>query len=85
MTNGSSTTNYADPPQYSIGRSIALHLLPGVLILAFYIITAPIMESLGYPAFLALLLAIAFVLVPFELGYLFYRGEERNGTYSLKG
>ena len=85
MTIINDPTNMAVPPQHSIARSVGLHLLPGLLILIFYVSTAPIMESLGYPAFMALLLAIAFVLIPFELGFLLYQGKRRNGTYSLKG
>lgn len=30
-------------------------------------------------------MAILLVLIPFELGFLFYQGEKRNGNYSLKG
>ena len=85
MTNRTVITNYAHPPQHSIGRSIVLHLLPGALMLVFYAIAAPILENLGFPSFMSLLLAIAFVLIPFELGYLFYRGKKRNGTFTLEG
>ena len=85
MTNGTSTTNDDHTFQHSIGRSIVLHLLPGALMLVFYLITAPLVENLGFPSFMALLLAIAFVLIPFELGYLLYRGKKRNGRYSLQG
>jgi len=85
MKNISDPTNMADPLQHTIARSVGLHLLPGLLILIFYVITAPIIEILGYPAFMALLLAIAFVLIPFELGYLLVQGKKRNRKYSLKG
>jgi membrane protease YdiL (CAAX protease family) len=71
--------------QHSVGRSILLHLLPGALILAFYVIAAPVTESLGAPSFLALLLAIAFILLPFELGYLLVEARRRNGSFSLEG
>ena len=33
--------------QDSLVQSVVLHLLPGLLILIFFMITAPIMESLG--------------------------------------
>ncbi len=73
-------------PQHPIPRSIALHLLPGVLVLAFYVlIGVPVAERLGYPALLGLVLAGAFVLVPFELGWLLYLGLRRNGRTSLEG
>jgi len=85
MTNTIESTHLTDHLQHSIAKSIGLHLLPGLLILIFFVIVAPTLEGLGYPVFLALLLAIAFVLIPFELGYLFYRGKKRNSTYSLNG
>jgi membrane protease YdiL (CAAX protease family) len=30
-------------------------------------------------------LAAIFILIPFELGYLFYKGKKKNGQFSLKG
>jgi membrane protease YdiL (CAAX protease family) len=61
--------------QHSIGRSVGLHLLPGALITAFYIGVAPVVRDLGFPSLMALYLAIIFVLIPFELGYLLYRAR----------
>jgi hypothetical protein len=52
-----------------------LHLLPGALIVVFYVIAAPVVKSLGFPALMAIYLAIVFVLIPFELGYLFYQAR----------
>lgn len=66
-------------------QTVVLHLLPGVLILVFFVVTAPLVDSLGAPLFLALLLAIAFVLIPFELGYLLYQGKQKHGVLSLRG
>ena len=54
---------------------MALHLLPGALITAFYIGVGPIVRSLGFPSLMALYLAIVLVLIPFELGYLLYRAR----------
>ena len=71
--------------QHSLLRSIVLHLLPGVLILLFYIVTAPLAERLGFPSGTALFVAIGVILIPFELGYLLYQGKKRNGIFSLKG
>jgi membrane protease YdiL (CAAX protease family) len=56
-----------------------LHLLPGVLMVAFYVLAAPLVRGLGFPSLMAIYLAILFVLIPFELGYLFYRAR-KNGT-----
>jgi hypothetical protein len=46
---------------------------------AFYVLAAPLVRSLGFPSLMAIYLAILFVLIPFELGYLFYRAR-RNGS-----
>lgn len=69
--------------QHSLGKSIILHLFPGVLIAIFFAITAPLVLSAGYPAIVALLLGILFVLIPVELGYLIYQGRRMHGTNSL--
>jgi membrane protease YdiL (CAAX protease family) len=65
--------------QHSLARTLVLHLLPGALITAFYIVAAPVLRSFGFPSLMAFFLAILFVLIPFELGYLFYRARE-NGS-----
>ena len=85
MTEDNVTQTEAGVEQHSLVQSIVLHLLPGVLILLFYIITAPLAERLGFPSAIALFVAIGVVLIPFELGYLLYQGRKRNGTLSLKG
>jgi membrane protease YdiL (CAAX protease family) len=70
---------------HSIGTSLLLHLLPGVAMLAFVALVAPLMRSRGLPPLFAGALAILFVLVPVELGYLLYLGWKRNGHLSLRG
>lgn len=82
---GNVSTSESNIEQHSIIKSIILHLLPGILILIFYIIVAPIFERNGIPSMNALLLAIAVVLIPFELGFLLYQGKKKNGRFSLKG
>ena len=62
-----------------------LHLLPGALITLFFALTAPVARGLGLPSLLAILFAIPFVLIPFELGYLLREGKRRNGRLSLEG
>jgi membrane protease YdiL (CAAX protease family) len=80
-----SITSGPDVLQQPILESILLHLLPGVLTALVYVMTAPLLNLLGYPSNFALLLAALVVLVPFELGFLFYQGKKKNGTFSLKG
>jgi membrane protease YdiL (CAAX protease family) len=74
-----------DIRQQPILQSITLHLLPGVLTTLVYVIATPFLNSLGYPSNFPFLLAGLFVLIPFELGFLFYQGKKRNGTLSLNG
>jgi len=70
---------------HSIWQSIALHLLPGVLRLVFFILAVPIVKNLGLPLSFAAMLGVILVLIPFELGVLFYEGKKRNGNFSLRG
>ena len=70
--------------QHTIGQSLVLHLLPGILIGVFYFAIAKPIRNLGYPSLAALILAGIIVLIPFELGFLFYQGK-KAGTNSLEG
>ena len=65
-----------DIQPHSAWQSIVLHLLPGVLLLVFFVMTIPVMEKLGLPPRFSSLLGILFILIPFELGVLFYEGIE---------
>jgi membrane protease YdiL (CAAX protease family) len=66
--------------QHSATRTVALHLLPGALITAFYAGAAPVVRTLGFPSLMAIFLAIVFVLIPFELGYLIYQARKNGST-----
>jgi membrane protease YdiL (CAAX protease family) len=70
--------------QHSIQKSILLHLLPGVAGTITYIVIAPILMKNGYPSMLAILIAAALVILPIELGFLFYRAKQIKGTFSLR-
>ena len=56
--------------QHSISKSIVLHLLPGALGTLVYVLLAPTLLQNGYPALLALLIAVGAVTLPFQVGYL---------------
>ena len=71
--------------QHTIGQSIGLHLLPGILTGAFYYVIAQPIRNLGYPSMVAMILAIIVILIPFELGFLLYQGKKKNGVLSLEG
>jgi hypothetical protein len=71
--------------QHSFEKSIVLHLLPGALIgLCYFLLVGPA-HRLGYPSIAALMVAVAIVLVPAELGYLLYQGRKKNGRVGLQG
>jgi uncharacterized protein len=74
-----------DVKPHSIGKTLVLHLLPGALITLFIFLALPVVMRWGFPAPFALALAILLVLIPFELGVLFYEGRKRNGRFSLEG
>jgi membrane protease YdiL (CAAX protease family) len=71
--------------QHPLGKSIVLHLLPGLLLVLFYALTAPIALRLGLPAFFALMVGTGVILIPFELGFLLFQAKKRNRTLTLRG
>ncbi|MEQ7010142.1 CPBP family intramembrane glutamic endopeptidase [Actinopolymorpha sp. B17G11] len=71
--------------RHSVPLSIALHLVPGALIVAVYMLFAePLVKAIGYPSFLAWAIALIVVLVPVQFGLL-WLGSRRNGRFSLRG
>jgi membrane protease YdiL (CAAX protease family) len=75
-----------DTPQpHTAWASILFHLIPGALITVVYLAIAPVVVRAGYPALMALLLCILVILIPVELGILYYQGRRRNGRFSLEG
>lgn len=72
-------TRHVAPEQHSLPHSIVLHLLPGTTLFGFVLVAA----ALGTPAILALLVGIALVIVPIELGYLLFKGKQMSGRWSV--
>jgi len=70
--------------QHSLMKSITLHLLPGICILVVFVILAPILDRSGLSSTMALFIIIGCVLVPIELGILFYQGKKLTGKFTLK-
>lgn len=71
--------------RHSLPLSIALHLVPGALIVVAYLLLAePFVTAIGYPIFLAWAIALAVVLAPLQFGLL-WLGHKRTGRYSLRG
>jgi uncharacterized protein len=66
--------------QLSIPALIGLHLIPGALMTAAFVALAPLVATTGFPPIAALLVAIVFVLVPFELGVVLWAGRGERGV-----
>jgi membrane protease YdiL (CAAX protease family) len=77
--------NNTDTPQHSLGETITYHLLPGVAILVGYVLITPFVRAAGLPSAIGISLAVLLVLVPLELGILFWQGRKCNGKFSLEG
>jgi len=78
-------TNQQQIEKHTIVQSIILHLFPGILMGIFYFLIRLPLQNIGYPSIFALILAIVFVLVPVQLGYLLIKGKQATGRYTLDG
>jgi hypothetical protein len=71
--------------RHSLLLSLALHLVPGALIVVVYlVVTQPLDRAFGLPPFLGWAMAMCLALVPFELGLLLWLGHRRHGRFSLR-
>jgi membrane protease YdiL (CAAX protease family) len=67
-------------------RWVGLHLLPGALGMAALLFIGPLAERLGFPPLLVGFgVAGLLVITGFQLGYMLYQGQQRNGSLSLRG
>ena len=71
--------------QHPVGKSIFLHMYTGVAVILFRIFVTPFTLEFGFPPVFAGILAFILVSIPFQLGYMLYRGKKRNGLFSLRG
>jgi membrane protease YdiL (CAAX protease family) len=71
--------------KHSTTQSVILHILPGILVGCFFLLARQPVANMGYPSVIALILAYAFILIPTELGYLFYQGKKNTGRFTLQG
>lgn len=72
----------ATPAQLALPKLLALFLVPGALTTLAFVAIAPLVETVGFPPIMALLIAIVAVFVPFELGIVLWAGR---GTGSRLG
>jgi len=71
--------------QHSIGKSLALHLLPGVFILVLFVATAPLLMRAGFPPLFSITTIGLTAGLSFQLWHLYGEGKKRNGVWSLEG
>ena len=70
-----SAVSAADTTQLSTPALLALRLGRAGFMTAGFVLFAPIIEALGFPPIAALLTAIVLILVPTELGVLWWSGS----------
>lgn len=72
-------------PQHSLSRSLLLHLLPGICIMCFYLLSGPWLNKSGFQPNAGVLLGFLLVGIPLQLGIMLREGYKLNGKYSLQG
>ena len=75
----------SDLPQHSLFKSFLLHVLPGALTTAAFLVLKPLFDGSSYPPLLAFLLAVLLVDLPILLGVMLAEGKKLTGRYSLEG
>jgi uncharacterized protein len=86
MTTQNTLANKLLAERHPIWLTIILHLLPGVLIVAAYLLLAvPLTKFLGLPPFVGWVIAMCIALVPTQLGLLLWLGYQKNNRFSLDG
>lgn len=75
MKNTSNLESYVIQ-KHTISQSIFYHIVPGILIGLFYFLMVPYVRYFNYPTIAALVLAGIFVLIPLELGVIYYNKKK---------
>jgi membrane protease YdiL (CAAX protease family) len=75
----------ATSEQHSIGKSLFLHILPGIFILVLFVAGVPLVARLGLPPLFAMTTIGLTFGVGFQIWHLFSEGRKRNGRWSLEG
>ncbi len=70
--------------RHTLFQTIVLHLFPGVLIASFYLIVAKPVQDMGFPTLAALILSAIFVLIPVELGIIFWVKRKSSNRITFK-
>ena len=80
LTARSAMTARTGVTQLSTPALLVLHLVPGVLMTAGFVLFATVAASAGFPPIAALLAAIVLILVPIELGILAWSARAEGTT-----
>ena len=82
MAGGEASAGAHVPRPMSLTRLILLHLFPGALATALFVVTAQPFQDAGYPPVMGLMLGIVVVIVPWELGVVLLagRGSAQGGA-----
>jgi uncharacterized protein len=70
------------PGQHSVGKSIVLHLFPGLALATFVVLTSSTFAAWGMDPLFALFIGVGLVLAPLELGYLSLHARRTTGSWS---
>jgi membrane protease YdiL (CAAX protease family) len=71
--------------QHSVATSVALHILPGLLIGALFVVSAPLAMRMGFPPLFAMVTVGMLSGLGFQLWHLLSEGRKRNRSWSLEG
>ncbi|MFL5750827.1 MAG: CPBP family intramembrane glutamic endopeptidase [Chloroflexota bacterium] len=73
-----SAVTSTETSQLSTLALLALHIIPGALMTAGFVLLAPVVGALGFPPIAALLTAIVVILVPTELGVVLWAARRED-------
>jgi uncharacterized protein len=63
--------------QHPLGLSVFLHLFPGVVLLAGFVLLGPMFLAHGLPSLMAIIIVDAFIVLPLMIGILIYAGRTK--------
>lgn len=70
--------------KHTLSQSIFLHLFPGVLTVSFYFLFISLIQGSGLPTVAAFILSAIFVLIPVELGIIYWAKSRSSDQITIK-
>ena len=71
--------------QHSLGKSIVLHFMPGVISVILTILAHPLILAMKLPPFFGLLIVGIPAIILCHYGWLLYEARKKNGSFSMQG